>query len=64
VLGSFGWFTAFTLQNAAYVRSVGQIDVVFSYLISVLVFRERVRPVELLGITLLTLGIVMIVALG
>jgi uncharacterized membrane protein len=43
---------------------VGQIDVVFSYLISVLVFRERVRPVELLGITLLTLGIVMIVALG
>ena len=64
VLGSFGWFTAFTLQNAAYVRSVGQIDVVFGYLISVLAFRERVRPVELLGITLLTLGLVMIVAGG
>lgn len=61
VLGSFGWFIAFTLQNAAYVRSVGQIDVVFSYLISIFVFRERVRPVELVGIVLLTLGILMIV---
>ncbi|MBI1219747.1 MAG: EamA family transporter [Rhodobacteraceae bacterium] len=64
VLGSFGWFTAFTLENAAYVRSVGQVDLVFSYLISVLMFRERVRPVELLGIGLLTLGILMIVTLA
>lgn len=62
VLGSLGWFTAFTLENAAFVRSVGQIDLVLSFLISVFYFREKVRPLELLGIALLTLGIVMIVS--
>lgn len=61
MLGSLGWFTAFTLENAAYVRSVGQIDLVFSFLVSVVVFHERVWAGELFGIALLTLGIVMII---
>ncbi len=64
VLGSLGWFAAFTLENAAYVRSVGQVDLVFGFLISVLVFHERVRPVEVLGIALLVLGIVLIVTIA
>ena len=29
-VGSIGWFTAFALQNASYVRAVGQIEVVFT----------------------------------
>lgn len=61
VLGSFGWFVAFALQNAAYVRSVGQVELVFSLLASVLFFRERIRPAELAGIALIVVSIVMIV---
>ncbi|OIQ74619.1 hypothetical protein GALL_437280 [mine drainage metagenome] len=45
-------------------RSVGQVDLVFGFLISVLVFHERVRPVEVLGIALLVLGIVLIVTIA
>ena len=64
VLGSAGWFTAFALQNAAYVRSLGQIELVFSILASVLVFRETVRGSEILGMGLLAVSIVMLVTLA
>ena len=61
LLGSLGWFTAFTLENAAYVRSVGQVDLVFSFLLSVFWSRERIRGLELGGILLLVISILMIV---
>jgi drug/metabolite transporter (DMT)-like permease len=61
MLGSLGWFLAFALQNAAYVRSVGQIELVFTVLVSTLVFRERTTRRELAGITLLALSIIGIV---
>ncbi len=63
VLGSAGWFTAFALQNAAYVRSLGQIELIFSILASVLVFREKVRGAEMVGMGLLAASIVMLVVL-
>jgi drug/metabolite transporter (DMT)-like permease len=40
-VGSACWFTAFTLQIAAYVRTLGLIELVFTVLISLYVFRER-----------------------
>lgn len=55
--GSLCWFIAFTLQNAAYVKAVGQIEVIFSIVASVLFFRERITQRELLGIALLTASI-------
>lgn len=61
MLGSLGWFLAFTLQNAAYVRALGQVELVFSVLGSWLVFRERARARELAGIALLVTSIVMLV---
>lgn len=64
VLGSAGWFTAFALQNAAYVRSLGQIELIFSIMASVLVFREKVRGAEIAGMALLAVSIVMLVALA
>ncbi len=63
VLGSAGWFIAFALQNAAYVRSLGQIELIFSILASVVFFRERVRLAEVAGMALLAVSIIMIVAL-
>lgn len=60
VLGSIGWFSAFTMQNAAYVRALGQVELVFTFLASTLVFRERVDWRESLGIALVILGIVLL----
>ena len=62
VLGSLGWFIAFALQNAAYVRAVGQVELIFSVLVSTLFFRERPTLREVLGIALLALSIIGIVA--
>ena len=61
--GSLCWFTAFTLQNAAYVFAVGQIEVIFSLLASVLFFRETITRRELLGIGLLSASILSLVLL-
>lgn len=58
-VGSIAWFTAFALQNASYVRAVGQIEVVFTVLISARYFRERILPLEYAGIALTVVGIVM-----
>ena len=61
VLGSAGWFWAFALQNAAYVRSLGQIELIFSLLVSMILFRERPRVTDVLGMALLALSIIGIV---
>jgi drug/metabolite transporter (DMT)-like permease len=61
MLGSLGWFTAFSLQNAAYVRAVGQVEVVFTILVSWLVFRERLTLRELAGIALVVASLLLIV---
>lgn len=59
--GSLCWFTAFTLQNAAYVFAVGQIEVIFSLLASALFFREVITRKELTGIALITASILYLV---
>lgn len=62
--GSFSWFAAFSLQSAALVFAVGQVELIFSLAVSVLVFRERVTARELGGIALLAVSILAIVRLG
>lgn len=62
VLGSYGWFTAFALQSAAYVFALGQVELVFSILASVLVFGERIRGREYAGMALLAVSVVVLVA--
>jgi len=57
MLGSLAWFTAFTLQNAAHVRALGQIEVVFMIGASILFFKERVTAREIIGVLLVSVGI-------
>lgn len=61
LLGSLGWFAAFSLQNAAYVRAVGQVEVIFTLLFSVLYFRERLGPREVTGVLLVSASVLMLV---
>ncbi len=58
-LGSIGWYSAFALQNASYVRAVGQIEAVFTMAISWLYFREKVTALELAGIVVTLVGVLM-----
>jgi drug/metabolite transporter (DMT)-like permease len=60
MIGSACWFTAMTLQNAAYVRALGQIELVFTFIASYIVFRERVNGKEFFGILALIFGIVVL----
>lgn len=60
-LASVGWFTAMTIQNAAYVRALGQIELVFTFISSHFLFRERTKALELIGIALVIGGILLLV---
>ncbi len=64
MIGSFCWFAAFSLQNAAYVFAVGQVELIFSLFASVLVFRERISAREMTGMAILTVSIILVVMLG
>jgi len=59
--GSFCWFLAFTLQNAAYVKALGQVELIFSLMASTFVFRESITRREIAGIALLGLSILTLV---
>ena len=59
-LGSAGWFTAMTLENAAYVRALGQVELVFTFVASYFFFRERTTVAEAGGIALVVAGIVIL----
>ena len=61
VLGSLGWFMAFTLQNAAYVKALGQIELVFTFLASYLIFKECSTRREISGIGLVVASILLLV---
>jgi len=63
-LASAAWFTAITLENAAYVRAVGQIELVFTFIASVFFFHERTGRVELLGVALIVVAILLLVLAG
>jgi drug/metabolite transporter (DMT)-like permease len=57
---SGGWFTAMTIEPAAHVRTLGLIELLFSYAVSRRVFRERLSQRELAGIALLALGLLVV----
>ncbi|MGB3406161.1 MAG: DMT family transporter [Jannaschia sp.] len=64
MLGSLGWFTAYTLQTAAYVNAVGQIELLLSMLISRFLLGERQTARELAGITLVGVSVLGLILLG
>lgn len=59
--GSLGWFLAFTLQTAAYVKALGQIELIFSLMVSVLVFKERLSMREGIAIGFLSASVLLLI---
>lgn len=57
---SAGWFAAMTIEPVAHVRTLGLVELLFSYAVSRRLFRERLTRLEIAGIALLTLGLVIV----
>lgn len=60
--GSLCWFIAFTLQNAAYVKALGQVELILSIAASTLFFKEKISGREWVGMSVLAVSILMLVA--
>jgi len=60
-LGSLSWFSAFSLANVAYVKTIGQIEILFSILITHKIFKERFSSLEIFGIILVVSSIVILI---
>jgi drug/metabolite transporter (DMT)-like permease len=61
-LASIGWFTAFALTSAANVRTLGMVEVVFSYLVSRRFLRESLTAAERAGLVLVVAGVAVLCA--
>jgi drug/metabolite transporter (DMT)-like permease len=59
--GSVCWFTAFTLQTVAYVNALGQVELILSMAVSVLLFGERMTWREGQGLILLSASVLALV---
>jgi drug/metabolite transporter (DMT)-like permease len=57
---SFGWFMAMTLQQAAIVKAVAQVEMLFTFATSVLVFKERINRLEVIGCLLIVCGVLLL----
>jgi drug/metabolite transporter (DMT)-like permease len=58
---SFGWFIGFTLQSAAVIKALAQVEMLFTYASTIFIFREKVTPTELAGCALIVVGILVLV---
>ena len=56
-----GWFIAFALASVAEVRAVGQVELIFSILVSMLFFKEKINKTEFFGIILLAASILIVI---
>lgn len=59
-LGSIGWYTAMTYENAALVRSLGQIEIVLSVIITYLFFNEKISKREYIGLVAIVSSVLII----
>jgi drug/metabolite transporter (DMT)-like permease len=59
--GSLCWFVAFTLQNAAYVKALGQVELILSIAATTFFFRESISGREWAGMAVLLGSILMLV---
>ena len=60
---TFCWFSAFSLIDATFVRAVGQLEIVFSVLISYIFYKEKITGFELIGMSLITISILALLGL-
>ncbi|MEK9732612.1 MAG: EamA family transporter [Pelagibacteraceae bacterium] len=60
-LATIFWFYSFSIVQAAFVRAVGQIELLFSYLSSRFLFKEKIKFIEIMGILIFITGVFLII---
>lgn len=61
MIGSFGWFAAYALQNAAYVKTLGQIEFLFTLVLTWYYFKEKIESHEYFAMMLIFISAVVII---
>ena len=59
-IGSIGWFSAMSLQYVAYVKTLGQIEVLFTILLAIFWLKQKPSKNELLGLILIALAAILV----
>ena len=60
VIGSLGWFSAMSLQAVPYVKTLGQVEVVFMIFISYFWLGQRIKNRELMALLLLSVAAILV----
>ncbi len=60
VLGSIGWFTAASYQNAAYVKALGQVEFFITLFLTYRIFKEKITLQEYFGMFLIVASVVIL----
>ena len=59
-LGSICWFSAMALHHVAYVKTLGQVEVLFTILIATFWLKQKVKKHELIGLLLIATAAVLV----
>ncbi|MEJ5132208.1 DMT family transporter [Acinetobacter sp. MYb177] len=60
-LASLGWFSAMSIQSVPIVKTLGQVEIIFSMLISAYFFKEKLARAEHLGIVLVVVAAFLVI---
>lgn len=60
VLGSIGWFTAASYQIAALVKALGQVEFFIMLFLTFKVFKEKIKPIEYVGMTSIIVSVLVL----
>lgn len=60
VLGSIGWFTGASLQLAAYVKALGQVEFFITLLLTYRFFKEKITLSEYIGMALIIISVLIL----
>ncbi len=60
VLGSIGWFTGASLQQAAYVKALGQVEFFITLALTYKVFNEKITKREYVGMALIVVSVLIL----
>ncbi len=59
-LGSIGWFTAMAMQHVAYVKTLGQIEVLLTLLLAHYWLKDNINRQDVIGLLLIALGAILV----
>lgn len=60
VIGSLGWFSAMSLQAVPYVKTLGQVEIVFMILISYFWLGQRIARKDVTALILISIAAILV----